>query len=299
MSVKLDVRSLSSLSFRDAPDVGGKAAALGEMLGRGFPVFDGVAIRCSQYTDVLRRTCVDDHADSFWRADPSDPATLEVHAHAVSEGLDQVDLAGLAAEVVSRFSPADVSDGLIVRSSATVEDATSQSFAGQFLSERCDTSVAGLAHAIRAVWKSSTEPHVLAYRSVHAQRSHCELDRSSVEMGVVVQPFSAFDLAGIVFSRHPTVPVRGWMLLEYLDAPPSQLVSGEVVPHRCRVSRDYRVVWEHHCPGRPTLSHDALTELGSTVVSLSDLFGGDVDVEWGVRAGRLRVLQCRRATMSP
>jgi pyruvate,water dikinase len=296
---EFDVRALSELAFRHAPDYGGKAAALGQALCRGFPVFGGVAIGCSEYRDALRRASVEEDARSFWLLDTSDHVTLDAHARAVDEGLDRLDLEGLAADVLARRLEVDPSGGLIVRSSATVEDASARSFAGQFVSERCDASVAGLAEAIRAVWKSCTEPHVVAYRAALARRSGYMTDRAAVQMGVVVQPFSEFDLAGIAFSRHPTVRVRGWMLFEYLDAPPSQLVSGQLVPHRCRVSVDHRVVWEHRCPDHPTLSVEALSVLRKMVEGLRTLFDGEVDVEWGVLAGELRLLQCRRATVTP
>ena len=56
----------------------------------------------------------------------------------------------------------DQSDGLIVRSSATVEDSESSSFAGIFESVAI-TDAASFEDAIRAVWRSTVSPRAVTY----------------------------------------------------------------------------------------------------------------------------------------
>ena len=116
-------------------------------------------------------------------------------------------------------------------------------------------------------------------------------------MGVVVQPYARFDLAGLLFTSHPTVRVPGWMFLEYLDEPPERLVAGAVLPHACRVApRDLATVWERRVGGRPVLSNAALRELVTGAGRLRSLLGTDVDIEWGVDTAGVWFLQGRPAT---
>jgi phosphoenolpyruvate synthase/pyruvate phosphate dikinase len=119
-------------------------------------------------------------------------------------------------------------------------------------------------------------------------------------MGVVVQPYRRFSLAGLLFTQHVTVPVRDWMLLEYLDVDPARLVAGEEVPHRCRVHPGTkRTVWENRVAGRPELSVSLLDQLVEGATQLKELLHCEVDIEWGVRGETAYFLQCRPATTTP
>lgn len=292
---------LRDLRFDHAIEFGGKAAALGEMLGRGLRVFDGVGVSRTLYVDSVRRGELDGLVDEFWGIAANDGARLGELTQAIEDGLARVDVSSLARTIVERLVEPDMADraSLLVRSSATVEDSADLSYAGQFISCRCMATEASVAGAIRAVWASCTTPHVRAYRTAFADRWGVSLDETPIEMGLVVQPHHDFDHGGLLFSQHPTVRVSGWMLLEYLDASPAMLVGGEVIPHRCRVSSSNRkVVWERRIANRPVLDDAALSSLVYGAAQLRDLFGVDVDIEWGVAASEPHFLQCRPATVA-
>ena len=54
--------------------------------------------------------------------------------------------------------------------------------------------------------------------------------RGEIHMGLVVQPYLRFAISGLLFTQHPIVAVRGWMLCEYLDVSPEKIVGGESHP---------------------------------------------------------------------
>jgi len=87
-----------------------------------------------------------------------------------------------------------------VRSSATVEDMHSHSFAGQFSSCLSVPSGPSLAEAIRTVWASTFNKNALHYRAQHGT--------VMPRMAVVLQPMepiTADDRAGVIFSQS-TIP---------------------------------------------------------------------------------------------
>jgi rifampicin phosphotransferase len=293
---------LRDVTRKRAGEFGGKAALLGEMLAAGIPALDGIAISSESYRGALRRAGVADRAAEFWDAhDSLNDEQLRVLGCQIAEGLSQADMSELADAVLTHFTDGGApAPCLIVRSSATAEDSERRSYAGQFVSVPCPPQREALGRAIAEVWASCVAPHVHAYRSAFTGRSTVADDPAVIDMAVVVQPYQEFDLSGLLFSQHPTVALRDWMLIEYLDEQPTRLVAGEVLPHRCRVSRaTMRVLWERRIDGRPVLTRTQLERLVEGGRRLAGLIGGDVDVEWGVRGASPIFLQCRPATVSP
>lgn len=95
-----------------------------------------------------------------------------------------------------------------VRSSATVEDMHSHSFAGQFSSCLSVPSGPDLAEAIRTVWTSTFSENALHYRAQHGT--------AMPRMAVVLQPMqpiTADDRAGVVFSES-TIPEMQGVLIQ-------------------------------------------------------------------------------------
>lgn len=300
MTNRLDVVpvQLGSLRRDAAAEYGGKAAMLGEMGALGVPVFNGVALPAQTYRDVVHDSGAERLVERFW-AD-TDPVSAEGEDRLgalrdeIRSKLAAHDLTPLAASLLEALDEVHAAaPRLIVRSSATVEDGRSTSYAGQFESCGCDATADDLAAALTAVYTSCTSPHVAAYRSLARERAS---PGNHPAMGVVVQPLAAFTLSGLLFTSHPTVALRGWMLLEYLDAQPSQLVAGEVSPHRCRVTPNLRRAWERRIRGRTVLSDEQTRMLVDLAVRLRSHFATELDIEWGAGENDVRILQARPAT---
>jgi phosphoenolpyruvate synthase/pyruvate phosphate dikinase len=268
------IADLQELRRSDQGEFGGKAAMLGEIIATGLLAPPGLAVSVSYYAKALRE------ADG-------DPGRLDAEE---------------LAKCLLQLWPAGPSDRwLIVRSSATVEDSVHLSYAGQFLSKRCRCRHRDLADAIVTVWSSALAPHVKQYQAAFAHRNP---ERSEVadtpEMGLVIQSYLHFDVAGLFFTQHPTVAINDWALCEYLDVDPDLIVGGEVTPHRCRVSNDgKRLLWERRAPDAPVLQSDELRALCEGGSRLREAMGIDVDIEWGQQGKSTWFLQCRPMTTFP
>jgi phosphoenolpyruvate synthase/pyruvate phosphate dikinase len=290
---------LSELRLADRARVGGKSAVLGELMAGGLPVLPGVAVAAAAYDAALEEPELREVADDFWS--DADPAAADRLSDEIAERLRQAPtLASLASAVGAMLDRQQIHDDVIVRSSATAEDGHDRSFAGQFLSLRAARDPDGLASAIADVWASATAPHVPRYLSHLGGEGEGDGEQIRVAMGVLVQPHQSFDNAGVLFTQHPTVRLRDWALVEFLDVSPDRIVGGEVTPHRVRLRlSDGRLLWEHRAQSATTLHEDTAAALAQYARESAARLAADIDMEWGVVDDRAVVLQVRPATVSP
>jgi phosphoenolpyruvate synthase/pyruvate phosphate dikinase len=288
------VRPLTDVRLRDRAELGGKSAVLGELLARGMPVLPGVAISGAAYEAIVGEPAIAPLAEEYWSIGKVDRSA------AAAEIGRRLSVGSLSAEVGGMVLPMlenqGVAGDLIVRSSATAEDGRRSSFAGQFVSVRSRHDAKALAEAIATVWASATSPHVAEYISHMSSPGELE----PVRMGVLIQPYLEFEVAGILFGQHPTVQLRGWALVEFLDVPPDRIVGGEVTPHRVRLRMsDGKLLWEHRVESDAVLDENAAGQLAAHCGDAAGVLGADVDMEWGQQNGKVLVLQARPATHSP
>ncbi len=290
------VRALTNVRLDDRGELGGKAAVLGELLARGLPVLQGVAVSCKAYESVVDEPELAQLTAEYWNTTQKadrDRASSEIGQHLASSPV----AAEVSRTVLRTLAELGIEGDLIVRSSATSEDGQRSSFAGQFVSVRSQADAAALSRAIATVWSSATSSHVIEYLS-HLSPQQDEAAR--IGMGVLIQSFQEFEIAGILFSQHPTVRLADWALVEFLDAAPDRIVGGEVTPHRVRLRMsDAKLLWEHRAKSSADLSQQTADELVGHCSAAIDLLSADVDIEWGQQKERVVVLQARPATQSP
>ncbi len=179
----------------------------------------------------------------------------------------------------------DDAETLIVRSSATVEDSSSASFAGIFESYPVPAT-GDVEGAIRQVYASVFAPRALAYAR---ERGVGRIPA----MAVVIQKFVEAERSGVMFTRFSLGREPARTLIEHVEGGCEKLVKGEVSPDR---------LWSE--PGADVVSvegplsatyADELVKLGAR---LEEQLGGPQDVEWVIREGLLHVVQSRPITSS-
>lgn len=194
--------------------VGGKATGLYWLAVHGFNVpptwtlttdiFD-MAIQQSgaaQSVATIWRSLRDLGQD--WRVLQQTLLDLEPERQRVINALLKISQFGLMADALLELPT--ISPHWAVRSSATIEDNPEHSFAGQFHSVLSVLRYA-IWDAIRAVWASTFNPHVLAYCVQH----QTQLPR----MAVVFQPMPAITAdsrSGVAFSHSPMPNASGALI---------------------------------------------------------------------------------------
>jgi len=181
--------------------------------------------------------------------------------------------------------------GLAIRSSASFEDATESSSAGQHDTFLGINGIDSAVWAIAMCWASQWTERAISYR-----RSR-RLNGSKAAMGVVVQQVLMSDKSGVLFTQDPTRTDR-CLLIEAIRGLGESLVSGQVIPERIRINSNSGLPIEKVlAPGVTELLSEAETEaLAQAGIRIEATFGQPQDIEWAFVGPRLYILQTRPIT---
>jgi phosphohistidine swiveling domain-containing protein len=176
------------------------------------------------------------------------------------------------------------SEGVIIRSSATIEDGSAHSFAGIFESIPISTP-AEFEPTIREIWASVFSPRALTYfREVGVQQVPA--------MAVVVQRFLRAERSGVMFTRFAGPDGRQSILVEHVEGDCEKLVKGEITPERLWLNETEEIPesLEGLLPSRHARA------LAQVAKRLEESFGAPQDVEWVIYDDALHIVQSRPIT---
>ena len=175
-------------------------------------------------------------------------------------------------------------EGVIVRSSATIEDGSAHSFAGIF--ESIPISAAEeFEPTVREIWASVFSPRALSYfREIGVQQVPA--------MAVVVQRFLRAERSGVMFTRFAAPDGKQSILLEHVEGDCEKLVKGEVTPERLWLNEAEDIPESLVGQLRPVHAR----ELAKVAKQLEESFGAPQDVEWVIHDDALHVVQSRPIT---
>ncbi|MBI2776235.1 MAG: hypothetical protein HYX57_03055 [Chloroflexi bacterium] len=182
-----------------------------------------------------------------------------------------------------------------VRSSASAEDGSEASFAGQFETVLDVRGEEDLAAALAACWESVSADRVSAY----VERRKLEGPAASLTMSVLVQRMIPARAAGVAFSADPLSGVRDVSIVHAVRGLGDTLASGEVSPDRYRVTAGDDVTAEPAGPDGSALTDDEARQIAALVRRIADAAGAPQDVEWAIDADGLWLLQARPMTALP
>ena len=308
------ILSFREIGERDAPLVGGKAAALSRLSKAGVDVPAGVCATVKAYERFVERTGLGERLslildrksftelrwEEIWDVSLrirnlflNTPLPPDVKA-ALREGLDQ--FSGVPA---------------VVRSSSPSEDAAGTSFAGLHESYVNVRGLDSLLDHILLVWASLWSDRALLYRK------ELGLDVARSAMAVIVQELAAGEKSGVAFSVSPHDPANA--AVEAVYGLNQGLVDGTVEPDMWLLERASGKIVDFRAARRseairsvaggtalaelpesakktPPLGVGELARVFETVMKVEALFGGPQDMEWTFKGETLYVLQARPIT---
>lgn len=303
-------------SSRDDSDwtvsaVGGKALALRNLARAGVLVPDSIVIPASE----LRRWLETPELVEMKRSLPSASNLLAVIASCkeyhskVQELPAPADLTAHVTRSLRRLR----GSRFAVRSSATGEDGSATSWAGQFDSF-LDVPVDRVARKVVDCWASLVNPRSLFYgKAINA-------NLGSMEMSVLVQKFIPAMASGVAFTKHPITNDRSVIYIEAVHGLCDKLVAGNVIPDEylllkrdgslLRASGSQRGALaggdrEGHATPSPAgaiphqqsvLGSGDLRTIFEVCKNVEDRFGEPQDIEFAIWRKRLYVLQSRPIT---
>ncbi len=256
----MDVVDLTSVGLSDVHLVGGKAARLGE-LSR----IEGIQVPAG--------FCV----------------TTAVFRRAAGAALVPDDALAAIETALARFGDGTA---FAVRSSATVEDSPTASFAGLHDSYLGIVGRDAVIDRVLRCWHSLSAARATAYRS------RMGVDLRSVLMAVVVQQMVDATAAGVLFTADPLTGHRKVVSIDAVFGLGDALVSGHVAPDVVKV-RDGQVI-ERATPtaGRSVavLTDEQAIRLAGIGRRIEAHFGGPQDVEWCLVDDEVHIVQGRPIT---
>lgn len=197
-----------------------------------------------------------------------------------------------------------------VRSSATVEDSQTQSFAGMF-STFLYVTEKDLINKIKQCTESLRLPRITQYRQQNGMAS------PPIKMAVLVQKMVNSESSGVCFTRNPVTGNSDEIVIEAIFGQGELLVSGQVTPDSYTISKkSERIITkrvqaqkliltqEKHSflplelkkQNQQKLSDFHILLLTTQAKKIEQAYGAAVDIEWAVEKGKLYFLQVRPIT---
>ena len=325
--LELDTRAAEAEPEATIELVGGKAAALARLASTGLPVPRGFCVTTAGY-----RRFVDAHAlqaeisAAIDAATAQDAQSLERASATIRALFERHNLPEYLAEPIRRTyakrggeqhpSAADVP--VAVRSSATAEDQSDASFAGQhdtYLNVRGEAAV---LDAVRRCWASLWTPRAMAYRARQGIRA------DAVAMGVIVQQLVPADVSGVLFTANPVTGERGELVVNASLGLGEAIVAAEVTPDTYRIDRASLAIVEASIGDKlvqiaprngggthvlvtsdaqrtgQALPEARLRQLARLGLEIEAAFEGTPqDIEWALAADTWWILQARPITNVP
>jgi pyruvate,water dikinase len=290
-------------------DLGGKAANLDALIGAGFPVPAGFVVPPTAFDRFIATNNLQDlvaaqtpseearRPTDAWHTE-EDVRALIVAASIPSELGDQI-CAAYRALVPGN----DANDlrAVAVRSSATGEDSTHASFAGQLDSFLNVRDEAALLDAVKQCWASLWTARAIGYRAARAPTT-------PLSQAVVVQRMVHADCAGVLFTANPVSGSEHEIVINAAFGLGDAVVAGTVTPDvvvvdkhamtitRMETARNRGTERATQDAAGAVLTSQQAVELARIGRAIELHFGCPQDIEWAIEGRTIWILQARPVT---
>lgn len=332
MDKKRLVAWLSELGKNDGKIVGGKGANLGEMYNSKFPVPPAFVVTTDSYHTFIESTGLKEKIDHILsKINVDDTKQLDEKAKEIRELVVEtempkeikeeiieaydhfnVDLEGIkgAPNALAIMKTAREPVFVAVRSSATAEDLTDASFAGQqdsFINIKGNEEV--IKH-VKKVFASTFTSRAIYYRLKKGFDAH-------VGIAAVVQRMINSEKSGVMFSVDPVKQEN--ILIEAVFGQGEGIVSGRIKPDNYTVSRDLEILSENVSDKKIAIVRDSsgitktvtlneekskqkvlktyeVKQLAEYALKLEEHYKHPQDIEFAIEDGEIYIVQTRAVT---
>ena len=241
--------NFKKISKKDIPIAGGKGASLGEMTQNGIPVPPGFVILVDAFDIFLEKTDLNVAiAAEIKKINYKDIKSVDeaskIIRDLIHDALMPQDLKKIFLTEFKKLNTRCVA----VRSSATAEDSSIASWAGE-LETYLNTTKDNLIENIKKCWSSLFTPRALFYafekkvmtkdlqNKIRAKTCKNLADCYPVGVAVAVQKMVQSEVSGICFTVHPVTKDRNQMVIEAGWGLGEAIVGGKITPDTYVVSK--------------------------------------------------------------
>lgn len=201
-------KKFNRITSDDVSLAGGKGASLGEMTRVKMPVPPGFVILTNAFDKFLEETDLGVNIDAILkRVKHSNLNSVEKASEEVRDLISDAKFPkDIAKEIIKEFGKLK-SSIVAVRSSATTEDSSIASWAGE-LESYLNINKNNLLDSVKKCWASLFTPRAIFYRFEK------KLHKQKVSVAVVVQKMIQSEISGITFTVHPVTQDKNQMIIE-------------------------------------------------------------------------------------
>jgi len=307
-------RNFNQLKMTDVEEAGGKGASLGEMTNAGIPVPPGFVISAAAFEQFIRETDINVEIDAVLnKVKPADINSVEKASLKIRDIINDVAFPEIiAAEAVKQFKELGAKY-VAVRSSATAEDSSAASWAGE-LESYLNVTDKSFLDSIKKCWSSLFTPRAIFYRFEK------NLQDQKVSVAVVIQKMVQSDISGIAFTVHPITEDYNQMVIEAGYGLGEAIVSGSVTPDTyvidktdkslidINISQQERKIvrdeeketdWVEVSKKeqqKQKMTGKKIVELAEICLGIEKHFNFPCDIEWAMEDDKLYITQSRPIT---
>lgn len=307
------VRDFKKLDKTDVAIAGGKGASLGEMSKAGIPVPPGFVVLSGAFDRFLEETDLGVEIEAqLKKVNHDDVNSVDRYSNVIRDLIDRADMPeDIASEIKKEFTSLN-SQYVAVRSSATAEDSSIASWAGE-LESYLNTTEEDLLSNVKKCWSSLFTPRAIFYRFEKA------LDKTKVSVAVVVQKMVQSEVSGITFTVHPVTEDRDQMVIEAGWGLGEAIVSGMVTPDAYVIDKKDLSISDINISDQEKyiirtdkgneflsvpsdkreeqkLEGPAIIELAKICIDIEKHYGFPCDIEWAWEKGKFYIVQSRPIT---
>ncbi len=326
---------LSELGKDDIALAGGKGANLGEMYNSGMPVPQAFVVSTLAYSEFLVETGLKEKIqEKLESLDEENTEKLNSIAEEIRKmilaeqmpkeieeeilesyeniSIDKEALRGIGKDALAILSKGFELTFVAVRSSATAEDSSETSFAGQ---NETFLNVKGkqvLLESVKKCWAS-----LFTSRSLYYQIKN-KIIGKNILIAVIVQQMLSSDKSGVIFSHDP-INENNNIVIEAVFGLGEGIVSGKIKPDHYVVDRNIKILESEIAnkkialirnsagetqqvsltPERSNsqvLTNYEIKKLADYAIQLEEHYGKPQDIEFAIDAGVVYIVQTRPIT---
>lgn len=306
-------KNFKEIFKKDSNVAGGKGASLGEMTQNNISIPPGFVVLAGAFDELLKETNLDFEIKSaLAKVDYKNINSVEKASAKIRDMINDAKVPPIiVSEIIRRFKELKA-PFVAVRSSATAEDSSTASWAGE-LESYMNIKEAGLVAAIKDCWSSLFTPRAIFYAYKKG------MDNQHVAVAVVVQKMVQSEVAGIAFTVHPVTEDKNNMVIEAGYGLGEAIVGGEITPDTYVVNKKGRIIIDKNISSqsmmivsgsggvkkvkvakvsqeRQKLPDSHIVELADICLRIEKHYKKPQDIEWALEKGKLYIVQSRPIT---
>nr|KXH73774.1 MAG: hypothetical protein AM325_07120 [Candidatus Thorarchaeota archaeon SMTZ1-45] len=313
------VHTLEMIQPDEVETHGGKAVNLGKLAQSGFLIPRGFSISTDAFTQMVESSHdlinflkkVDDSEDFEEILEISENLQRLIEEYQVPKRLESEISLG-----IQNLKELSVSSelGFAIRSSATIEDHSDVSFAGQAESYLCVKKHSEIIEFVKKVWQSAFSERAIVYLKAKA------IPIRQLKVAVVVQEMIPAEISGVMFTANVVNNNADELLINATWGLGDCLVSGKIVPDTYVLTKSpfsviQRTVGEKELTSKLemnqlvlietpkdrqskyTLDDETLFDIAEIGLKIENVMECPQDIEWCIKPdGVLVILQSRPIT---